>query len=345
MSFFHSLIQYSESVFRSFLDVFYARLPRFRRSACQSGGAYHGTSTDEVMETLTTEETMATTVMEAASMTVMTTPARVTTPKIMSGQETVENLFYAIEKSRNVTTRKKNSRYHLNARKRMYSFGSTENSPLLDSPYESVRRHLDFSNHSLDTTAVYSVIPGVNDSESQQLSLSHNEETSSVVASGIFDPTQALRSTYSPRKKKTDKFVEGVLKDIVDDKIFSYILSFLDQGEILTNISLVCPSWADAASKALCTLMLKSVGCPPPENSLPNDDDYAAIDAHESDAVTGNKHGFPSIISSVSKSIERDWSYIVNFFPHGEFLSEGAFKKVFRVWNKLYGDYEAVSVM
>jgi phosphatidylserine decarboxylase len=48
--------------------------------------------------------------------------------------------------------------------------------------------------------------------------------------------------------------------------------------------------------------------------------------------------------SAIARSMERDWSYFANFTT-GTFISEGAFKRVFKVFNKHLGFHEALSVM
>mmetsp|Transcript_8999 Transcript_8999/g.19432 ORF Transcript_8999/g.19432 Transcript_8999/m.19432 type:complete len:124 (-) Transcript_8999:812-1183(-) len=49
--------------------------------------------------------------------------------------------------------------------------------------------------------------------------------------------------------------------------------------------------------------------------------------------------------SPVAKSMERSWPYLMERFPWAMFLSEGAFKRVYKVWNRYGGAYEALSVM
>ena len=43
--------------------------------------------------------------------------------------------------------------------------------------------------------------------------------------------------------------------------------------------------------------------------------------------------------------MERTWPNLMIQFPWAQFLSDGAFKRVFKVWNDRLWDYEALSVM
>jgi hypothetical protein len=50
-------------------------------------------------------------------------------------------------------------------------------------------------------------------------------------------------------------------------------------------------------------------------------------------------------LHSVARSMERSWQYLNTLHPWGCFLSEGAFKKVYKVYNARVGVDEALSVM
>lgn len=129
------------------------------------------------------------------------------------------------------------------------------------------------------------------------------------------------------------------LEEIMNGPAFASITTFLDRVELLQSVPLVCSTWTDAASEALSSLMLTSIGY---DLSLkPFKNDIASVEADETYPV--DESYFKS--SSVSKSMEKDWLYIQNSFPTGKFLSKGALKKVYQVWNKHHGAYEAISVM
>ena len=127
---------------------------------------------------------------------------------------------------------------------------------------------------------------------------------------------------------------------------FSHILSFLNEGELIHSASLVCTAWADAATEALSTLMLASVGCDPSSfMSNGNDDELSCID-EELESIEECSDGtavFES--SSIAKSMEKDWSFLMDSFPWAQFLSDGAFKRVYKVWNENVGAYEAGSYL
>jgi hypothetical protein len=50
-------------------------------------------------------------------------------------------------------------------------------------------------------------------------------------------------------------------------------------------------------------------------------------------------------ITSVALSMQRSWQYLHTLYPWGCFLSDGAFKRVYKVHNSRIGADEALSVM
>lgn len=113
--------------------------------------------------------------------------------------------------------------------------------------------------------------------------------------------------------------------------ILGNVLCYLHEHELLRIASLVCSSWSDTATHAHANLMLMSVGC---TGSNPEVDDES--EAEESAVLS--THGIPGLL-------ERPWTYLTNSFPWGRFLSEGAFKRVYKVFNQNLRVCEAVSVM
>ena len=163
-----------------------------------------------------------------------------------------------------------------------------------------------------------------------------------AVASDFLQPKlkRCYRLSESPSTKQS--LLEGThIKSIVDSTAFSCALSFLNEGELIHSASLVCTTWADAAAEALGNLMLVSVGCDPSVNDKTNDD--CSSEADESDFV--DTQAVPPENSSVAKSMERGWPYLMERFPWAKFLSDGSFKRVYKVWNDYCGAYEAISVM
>jgi hypothetical protein len=115
-----------------------------------------------------------------------------------------------------------------------------------------------------------------------------------------------------------------------NDQILQTVLGFLHEPELLCVASLVCSKWADAATHAHARLMLLSVGCGESQEEL-DDDESVEEEVNTSDAVPG--------------LMERPWKYLTTNFPWACFLSEGAFKRVYKVFNHTHRVEEAISVM
>lgn len=134
---------------------------------------------------------------------------------------------------------------------------------------------------------------------------------------------------------------EPMLEDIIDcpvtvalDKaeIIESILGYLQEPELLQTASLVCSTWSDLATQAHANLMWMSVGCL--DSSSDNDD--VSIDEGEQSA---------SLAQYVPGLMERPWDFLISTFPWACFLSEGAFKQVYKVYNRTFGVEEAISIM
>jgi hypothetical protein len=134
---------------------------------------------------------------------------------------------------------------------------------------------------------------------------------------------------------------EPMVEDITDcpvtvalDKaeIVESILGYLQEPELLQTASLVCSTWSDLATQAHANLMWMSVGCL--EFSSDNDDD--SIDEGEPSA---------SLAQYIPGLMERPWDFLISTFPWACFLSEGAFKQVYKVYNRTFGVEEAISIM
>jgi len=129
-----------------------------------------------------------------------------------------------------------------------------------------------------------------------------------------------------------------------NDLILSFVFSFLNEKDLLCSASVTCTKWADCSTDAHAALMRVSVGCDLDLSSKVatevDDGDYSAeisIEDNDLDVTSTSK--------SIAASMDRSWSYLVNKFPFGCFLSEGTFKRVYRVWNSSLSLEEAVSVM
>lgn len=147
--------------------------------------------------------------------------------------------------------------------------------------------------------------------------------------------TDSNRFSFVPNQPTLAEDVPELSHDdiaLANSKILLNVLSFLDEAEILCRASPVCTLWADVSTEAHATLMLSSVGCI--ENAVDGDDDDLDDDEVED---TAN--------ASIMRSMEKSWRYMVSQYPWACFLSEGAFKRVYKVWNASTQSEEALSVM
>mmetsp|Transcript_3226 Transcript_3226/g.7135 ORF Transcript_3226/g.7135 Transcript_3226/m.7135 type:complete len:1869 (+) Transcript_3226:634-6240(+) len=152
------------------------------------------------------------------------------------------------------------------------------------------------------------------------------------------------RLSESPAKKQFSLKGTPINSIMGNSTVFSHVLSFLNEGELIHSASLISTRFADVAAEALGNLMLVSVGCDPSlKGSNTNDDSSSEAEADESDLVDTQAVSLGP--SSVAKSMERGWPHLMNLFPWAKFLSDGAFKRVYKVWNNQCGAYEALSVM
>jgi hypothetical protein len=119
-----------------------------------------------------------------------------------------------------------------------------------------------------------------------------------------------------------------------DEDIMHLIFGYLNEHELMCTASLVNSKWADAAAHAHANLMMSSIGCAGDEEEL--DDDESVEDHSLKGKDTACK---------VSGIVERPWQYLVEKYPWACFLSEGAYKSVYKVFNYTHKVEEAISVM
>ena len=112
----------------------------------------------------------------------------------------------------------------------------------------------------------------------------------------------------------------GSCKRIVD-----CIVGFLPENELLRTCSLVSTTWSDAAVQAHANLMWLSVQDSANDDALDDDDEI--------------------VDEPVKGVVERSWEQLMGKFPWARFLSDGAFKDVFKVYNKDFGCEEALPIM
>jgi hypothetical protein len=121
---------------------------------------------------------------------------------------------------------------------------------------------------------------------------------------------------------------------LTNEAVLSLTFAFLTESELLCKTSLVSSLWADAATDAHARLMMASVGYSEASDDADDElDDPEFIEDAEKP------------LHSVARSMERSWQYLNTLHPWGCFLSEGAFKKVYKVYNARVGVDEALSVM
>lgn len=147
------------------------------------------------------------------------------------------------------------------------------------------------------------------------------------------------RLSATPTKRRSS-LEESPINRIIESPTFTHVLSFLSERDLMETVSLVSTRFADFAAEALGNLMLLSVGCDPCSRGkilgTPRDDDELSLEGANDQKPRGH---LPY------KSLLKEWSHILRQFPWAQFISEGAFKKVFKVWNHRCGSYEAISVM
>jgi hypothetical protein len=144
------------------------------------------------------------------------------------------------------------------------------------------------------------------------------------------------RYSFAPIDSKGSDEKVDILFDkcgaLLDSKILLAIFSFLNEGELLCRAFPVCHAWADVATDAHAALMLLSVGC----SSCP-DTSCEEVDDEDDDSIR--------VSNSIMTSMSQTWKYIMNQYPHACYLAGGAFKNVYKVYNRSTKMYEAISVM
>ena len=150
---------------------------------------------------------------------------------------------------------------------------------------------------------------------------------------------RCYRLSETPTKKWSPSKATP-FSSITESTAFSHVLSFLNEGDLIHSVSLVSTRFADVAAEALGNLMLVSVGCDPSRRidrkKISNESDHSDSSC-KYEVLLGQ--------TSLAKSMEKGWQCLLHQFPWAQFLSDGAFKRVYKVWNKYCGAYEAISVM
>ena len=153
------------------------------------------------------------------------------------------------------------------------------------------------------------------------------------------------KQTLVPNRRQTilPGATERADQVLNDPSYLSTVLSYLTENELLLSASLVQISWGEAAAEAHASLMLVSVGCQADE-----DNKRVSLSSGVSDLIGADEElqvPHSAATESIARSMERSWQFLTCKFPWATFLSEGAFKRVYRVWNATVSAEEAVSVM
>jgi serine/threonine protein kinase len=104
---------------------------------------------------------------------------------------------------------------------------------------------------------------------------------------------------------------------IAHESIMSHVFSYLNENDLVRTASSVCTAWADLAATAHARLIFTS---------------FVA----ESDMATDRLQCSHS---------ERTWKEVHSLFPWVCYLAEGGAKRVYKVYNRLAGAKEALSIM
>lgn len=151
---------------------------------------------------------------------------------------------------------------------------------------------------------------------------------------GFASLSAAVESRRSSLAKPFEPDICPIKTICGDANLLPTIFSFFTERELLCTASAISTTWADAATVAHANIMLISVGC---STALAGGDGYDSDD----DSVQADD----ALVRSVSKSMERSWNFLTERFPWACYLSDGAFKRVYKVHNAASNSREAISVM
>jgi serine/threonine protein kinase len=154
---------------------------------------------------------------------------------------------------------------------------------------------------------------------------------SSICPSPKKDRTLSLkdkRDFFSLSPDPFEEIMSPVDMVIRDENTMAKVFLFVNDTERQCTLSLVCTSWAEAVTITHTIEISNSLNAITLDDD--SDDGYSPCVAPK-DRVTYND--------------DRTWEYLNTQFPWACFLSEGAFKRVYKVYNAAVGEEEALSVM
>jgi serine/threonine protein kinase len=141
------------------------------------------------------------------------------------------------------------------------------------------------------------------------------------------------RQAWSPKITTLEGELSNMQESpLIDEEIIQKIFTFLPHHELVSTAGLVSKKWFEVSAHSYANLMLSSVGCRDIDSGF---EEFGDDDCDETDGP--QNHQFDSM--------ERLWPYLNSTFPWACFLSEGAFKRVYKVFNRSHRIEEAVSVM
>lgn len=136
-----------------------------------------------------------------------------------------------------------------------------------------------------------------------------------------------------PEVRAADQAPSIGLSCVKDDAILQIVFSFLSEKDLMSSSSLVCSQWYDASATAYARLMMASV------RYCEENDEMMYEESSSKPEIEDNQTGKNVALTS------RGWGYLTTRFPWGVFLSEGGFKRVYKVYNTSVNAEEAISVM
>jgi len=159
----------------------------------------------------------------------------------------------------------------------------------------------------------------------------------------------SLKENIATINNKQIFAVNGTQMDCLHNpNVMTEVFSFLTAKELNLTASHVCHSWADISSIVLASSMLQNMDFPADilaASSSSGDRDSFGSAVHDGNDISGFIS--PRLLnhSVTTNQLERAWNHLVEEYPSGQYLTEGAFKKVYKVLNRSAYAEEAISVM
>jgi serine/threonine protein kinase len=129
-----------------------------------------------------------------------------------------------------------------------------------------------------------------------------------------------------------------------DEKIMARILLFVPDAERVQTMSLVCTKWSESVTTSQTMEVSDKLG------ALMLSDREFQGEGYEDDESSADGDNDNRLCQTLSTQHnlhmdDRTWDYLNSQFPWACFLSEGAFKQVYKVYNSTVGEEEVISIM